>query len=52
MFYNAEQLNQITLSGKLNLNDNIEDVMLVLTATANIKYETINTNIIKIDVKQ
>lgn len=50
--YNAEQLNQITLSGKLNLNDNIEDVMLVLTATANIKYETINTNIIKIDVKQ
>lgn len=50
--YNATVLNQISLSGKLNLDDNIEDVMLVLAATANVKHETINTNIIKIDVKQ
>lgn len=50
--YNPAAIEQINLSGKLNLNDNIEDVMHVLSSVANIKHETINTNIIKIEVKQ
>lgn len=48
--YESSKLNEITLSGKLNLNDNIEDVMKVLATTANINFKTMKTEI-KIDVK-
>ena len=48
--YDSSKLNEITLSGKLNLNDNIEDVMMVLATTANIDFETMKTEI-KINVK-
>jgi ferric-dicitrate binding protein FerR (iron transport regulator) len=40
--YNDPRLNSMTLTGKLDLKNNFEDVLEVICATAPIKYETVD----------
>lgn len=48
--YQSKELNHITLSGKLDLKENIEETFRIISITAPIKYQ-IGKDEIKIDVK-